>query len=183
MRTRALAWPVVFSLLLLLFSSCVALTPAAVENSSRQPGLHRATVGDMQLDWRVDDGATLYIRLSAPTTGWIGIGFEPMAALKDADIITGFVSNGTVSIVDGFGTYAFWHEPDVDLGGSNDVIDATGGEDRGWTTLSFRIPLDSGDSMDHVLVPEEMTTIVLAYGPRDTHLGLYTRFYKTQLPL
>jgi hypothetical protein len=121
------------------------------------------TVEDVDLSWEIGEGS-IAVMVTAPTDGWVAVGFEPTMAMKDADIIIGHVSGGEAFISDDWGDAPTSHKPDVDLGGTSDVTDVSGSETDGSTTLSFTIPLDSGDSHDRVLTPGATVKILLAYG-------------------
>ncbi len=123
--------------------------------------------GDISVDCSIE-GDRLMITLSAPTAGWIAIGFQPTSMMKDANIIIGAVEDGKLIVEDHFGNSAFAHRPDTELGGSRDVEAGSGSEEGGETTFTFAIPLDSGDSYDNVLRSGETIKIILAYGKSDS---------------
>ena len=50
------------------------------------------TVEGIELQWRTDD-EYLYINVSAPTTGWVAVGFDPTNQMANANIIIGYVDN------------------------------------------------------------------------------------------
>jgi hypothetical protein len=87
--------------------------------------------------------------------------------MQDANIIIGYVTNGSLNITDQYGTATTDHQLDTEIGGSNDIADASGSESNGRTELRFRIPLDSGDDADKPLTPGETYTVLLAHGPED----------------
>lgn len=120
-------------------------------------------VEDVHLAWELG-GGSLSVTVTAPTDGWVAVGFEPSMAMKDANILIGYVSGGEVQLRDDWGDGPTSHKPDADLGGTSDVTDVSGSESDGATTLSFTIPLDSGDAFDRVLAPGTTVKILLAYG-------------------
>lgn len=111
------------------------------------------------------DGARLHVTLVAPTTGWVAVGFDPSRGMAGADILIGYVDGDTVLVRDDYGVSPFSHAPDERRRGTSDIADAAGHERDGRTTLSFSIPLDSGDAMDNPLVPGREYPILVAYGP------------------
>lgn len=121
------------------------------------------TVDDFTMSWSIDEGR-MEITMEAPTTGWVSVGFEPSAAMKDANIIIGYVENGEVFLRDDWGDGHTSHRPDTELGGTSDVTTVSGHETDGVTSITFRIPLDSGDPYDTVLTEGATTRIILAYG-------------------
>lgn len=48
---------------------------------------------DMKVFWTVD-GDNIHVKLSAPTEGWVAIGFDPEDAMKGGDIAIGAVKGG-----------------------------------------------------------------------------------------
>lgn len=118
--------------------------------------------------WKVD-GDRLAVKLSAQTTSWVGIGFNPTKMMKDANFILGYVKDGKVELSDDFGNSDMSHSPDSQLGGSEDVTLVGGTEEGGVTTIEFTVPLQSPDKNDNAIVVDGDTTILLAYGGgRDT---------------
>ncbi|MBD3370897.1 hypothetical protein GF402_11130 [Candidatus Fermentibacteria bacterium] len=109
-------------------------------------------------------GDSLRVTMAAPTTGWVAIGFDPTAAMKDADLMIGYFSGGEVFLRDDYGTGHTSHRADTELGGTSDLIDVTGSEEDGRTTISFTKLLSSGDEYDTELVPGSLHEVLLAYG-------------------
>lgn len=110
----------------------------------------------------------LEVTVTAPTDGWVAVGFKPGTGMKDADIIIGYVEkNGTVVVDDHFGNGVIAHRADVDLGGEDSIITRDGTEENGTTELMFTIPLERSDEYDVRLEKGETLTVMLAYGNRD----------------
>ena len=135
------------------------VTPQAGEN-----GFTRVAAQDVELEWKVDGEKIVFV-MSAPTTGWVAVGFDPDRAMKGADMIFGFVEGGEAEISDHYGDGLFSHKADTALGGSKDVRLIEGSEENGRTTLRFSVPIDSGDQFDRSLTPGEIHTVLFAYGP------------------
>lgn len=126
------------------------------------------TVGEFTFMWRIDTLQMLHVKLSAPTTGWVAVGFAPSKMMADANFIIGYIDKeGKVYTSDEFGTAPTEHKPDTELGGSDDVAEKSGMEKDGTTMIHFAIPLDSGDKYDQVLKPGGTCKIILAYGAKD----------------
>lgn len=120
----------------------VLLYTAAAANLSAQTTEDKlvyseASAASVIFDWAVQ-GDTLFIKLSAPTTGWIAVGFEPARMMKDADIIIGAVSEGEVLIEDHFGLKPTSHIRDEEIGGTNDVTILGGSEKTGLQRSCFQ---------------------------------------------
>ena len=121
--------------------------------------------GTVNFAWAVD-GENLHVKISAETTGWVAVGFNPEAAMKGANFILGAVNDqGQVLITDHYGTGYTKHEEDTAIGGTSDVSQVYGSEKDGITEIGFTIPLDSGDMMDKPIDPDKLTTVLLAHSP------------------
>lgn len=151
----------VFMAALLLLGSC-----GDTAGPSGTEGWNDYTVEDVVFQWRVEnEGATLHVKLSAPTTGWVAVGFDPSMMMEDANLVIGYVEAGTGYIRDDFGTGVTTHEADTALGGTINVTLIDSEESGNQTRIDFSIPMNSGDQYDAVLTQGETFTILLAYGP------------------
>jgi hypothetical protein len=129
-----------------------------------EEGWQQITEQGITLEWRAQ-GDSLEVVLSAPTTGWVGVGFDPDQQMSGANFLLGYVSGGSAQVRDDWGTGSFSHASDLSLGGTSDVTLDGGTEDSGETTLQITIPLDSGDDYDRALAQGQTYTVILAYGP------------------
>lgn len=128
-----------------------------------EEGWQEITSQGITFQWRVM-GDSLEMVLSAPTTGWVGVGFDPTQQMEDANFLLGYYADGSVEARDDWGTGAFSHASDLSLGGTDDISVDGGDEAGGETTVEMTIPMDSGDSYDKSLVQGESYTIILAHG-------------------
>ncbi len=124
---------------------------------------HEANVDGIVFAWKVADD-NLNVKLSAKTTGWVGIGFNPTNQMQGADYILGYVKKNKVSLRDDYGDSERNHKSDEKLGGTSNVTLVGGEEKGGMTTVEFSIPLNSGDKYDSVIDPTGDTVVLLAYG-------------------
>jgi len=123
----------------------------------------KTVTGPVNFAWALD-GENLHVKISAETTGWVAVGFNPEAAMKGANFILGAVNaQGQVLITDHFGTGYTKHEEDTAIGGTSDISKVYGSEKERVTEIGFTIPLDSGDMMDKPIDPEKPTTVLLAH--------------------
>jgi hypothetical protein len=139
---------------------------------------HSLTVDQMTFAWSVV-GENLAVKLSAPTTGWVAVGFNPTDMMKDANIIIGYVKDGKVEVSDDFGTQPTQHAADSKREGADNVTLIGGSETGTTTTLEFSIPLKSGDPNDGVIDPKADTKVMLAYGPDRDSTKLKHQFTRT----
>lgn len=134
--------------------------PAAVSTPAASESILE---NGFQLSW-TPEGDSVLVTMSAPTTGWLAAGFHSEGAMSNAQIAIGWVDGEEVRLRDDFGTGFTTHSADTTLGGTDDLMVISGVEENGRTTISFRMPLDSGDGSDRALVPGEPCRAVLAYG-------------------
>ena len=128
--------------------------------------LGEMSYGNYEIRWLSDD-QYIYIGIRAKTTGWVAIGFDPTSGMKDADMVFGFLQGGEIVISDQFSTGTFGpHSPDTELGGTDDILEAGGKEEGGFTIIEFKRALDTGDQYDKALA-EGVIKIIWAYGPDD----------------
>jgi len=115
--------------------------------------------------WRIN-GEMLDIKLSAPTNGWISVGFDPKFKMKEADFIIGLVKDGKTTVIDSYGTGPTSHKPDINIGGKDNITNIEGKENKELTELSFSIPLNSKDRFDKKL-KKGNHILLLAYSSLD----------------
>ena len=137
---------------------------AAMPATQMMDGYSSAEAAGVTVQWKVE-GSSISVQMSAPTTGWIAVGFDPSRQMADANIIIGYVEGGEVFLSDDYGVGNVRHAPDVENGGTYDLTDVEGEEADGMTVLRFTMPLDSGDATDKPLVAGSTYKIIAAHGP------------------
>ncbi len=114
--------------------------------------------------WWTSDDTNIYIGMKARTQGWVAAGFDPESMMKDADIVIGYVKDGKLAISDQYSTGQFGpHKPDVEQGGTDDILASGGQSEGGFTTIEFKRKLDTGDRFDKAL-GKGTHKIIWAYG-------------------
>lgn len=110
---------------------------------------------------------TLYMAISAKTEGYVAIGFDQEYAMRNADILIGYVVGKNVVLEDHFSENGTGpHLLDTTTGGSNDILSYGGHEENGITTIEFSRKLNTGNHRDKVLKPGE-NKIIWAIGDKD----------------
>ncbi|MCJ7443963.1 MAG: DUF2202 domain-containing protein [Methanotrichaceae archaeon] len=118
--------------------------------------------GDLEISWKNDD-QYLYMALNGSTNGWISVGFEPSEWMKDADIIIGSIEEEKPVVLDEYSTGNYGpHEKDVDLGGTDDILEFGGKEENGFTTVEFKRKLNTGDRFDKIFEPGQEISMIWA---------------------
>ncbi|HKL58715.1 MAG TPA: DOMON domain-containing protein [Sphaerochaeta sp.] len=145
-------WYVFFVLIFL----CLLTSPLFAQNTEE-------FAKDWSFSW-VFKAESIEFTMSAPTTGWISLGFNPTKRMKDADYILAYVKDGKVYISDEYGTGNTSHSSDVSLGGQESAKATSFKEEAKKTTITFSLPLNSGDRYDTVFVEGETCKVLGAYG-------------------
>jgi len=123
--------------------------------------------GVFEVCWK-NDAETLYMAIKGETEGWVGVGFEPEVWMKDADMIIGWVDEGNVSAIDAYSTGNYGpHPPDIDLGGTDDLLEFGGSEKDGFTVIEFKRRMDTGDEFDKPFEPGETVDMIWGISDRD----------------
>lgn len=152
-------------LFLLIFSTGTVFAGGGKEEAEPVVEANRVVLEEnWEFSWNFNN-ETVEFSVTAPTTGWVSIGFNPSSGMADASYVIGYVEAGEVFIREDYGTGRTSHASDISLGGSEDVQVVSGAEIDGITTLVFSIPRDSGDTYDTILNPGETYTVLMAYGP------------------
>jgi hypothetical protein len=126
------------------------------------PSKHGYLGGTLEISWK-NDQEYIYIGLNGSSLGWLAIGFEPSAWMKDADIILGQVRNGKATVLDEYSLGNFGpHIEDRLRGGTDDVIESGGRQKDGCTVLEFKRKLNTGDKFDKVLKVGQNVSIIWA---------------------
>lgn len=126
----------------------------------------KVTISKMTFNWKVD-GTHLKVKLAAPTTGWVGIGFNPSEGMKDAHFVMGYVKDGNTNVTDQHGVSKIAHKENTFLGGTSTVAKATGVEKNNTTELAFSVPLKSNEKLDGQIDTKGDIVVLLAYGKAD----------------
>ena len=97
-------------------------------------------------EWGLTGDGQLAMRLSAETTGWVGIGFSQNRLMPSSDIVLGAATaDGSIAFIED--RFAFARaEPRVDIQQDIEMLSAT--HDSGLTTIEFLRPLSTGDVRD-----------------------------------
>ncbi|MDD1759049.1 MAG: PQQ-binding-like beta-propeller repeat protein [Methanothrix sp.] len=123
--------------------------------------------GKYVVHWR-NTAEDLYMALAGKTEGFVAIGFEPSQAMKDADMVMGWVSGGKATVLDLFSTGTYGpHPPDLDLGGVNDILEFGGSESDSWTVIEFKRKMDTGDRFDKSFKPGQTINIIWSMSSSD----------------
>jgi hypothetical protein len=122
------------------------------------------------------------ITVSAKTTGWVAVGFDPVAMMQGADIKIGYVKDGKAYGRDDTGASPISHKSDESMGGTSDFVSVTGTEKDGVTTMVFTVPRLSKDKLDKPLTAGKHS-VILAYGSADDFTTKHVAKGKAEITL
>ena len=110
---------------------------------------------------------SIEITISAPTQGWVGVGFNSENNIVGSDLLLFHVIDGEAASMDmyvkGFGNPKL----DRSLGGEDSIHILSSKETRKETTIVFRIAFRSGDPFDYTHELNEDFWLILAYSTHD----------------
>ncbi len=159
-------------LLSLIFTFFLTIPIFAEEGKYIADGFKEVEVKGIIFQWKISE-KNIDIVLSAPTEGWVAVGFNPSKMMKDADFLIGYIKNGEVFLRDDFGSGNTQHRADTDFGGTDNITIKGGSETDTATTLRFSIPLDSGDPKDRKLIQGREYKLIFAYGRDDSFISYH----------
>jgi hypothetical protein len=166
--------------LLLLFSilfipeNALAVTIDGVITEGEYPIKGTFNEGKLEIYFKVE-GDKAFFGLQGETTGWLGIGFGNTVAMRNADILIGFVKDGNAFVRDEFSREVFGpHQPDQVFGGTSDILLFSGREENGKTVIEFERLLQTGDKFDNPIPPEGEFKIIWAMGESDDLEGKHS---------
>ena len=139
-----------------------------------EKGFSEAVAGDVTFQWKTGEDE-LEIYLSAPTEGWVAVGFNPTNMMQNANFIIGYVNDSGVKLRDDYGSWATSHAEDEKNGGTSDFTILGGEEKDGTTVLHFSIPFATGEEFEEEIKPGEENKVILAYGTKDDFTSMHRK--------
>lgn len=109
----------------------------------------------------------LRISITAPSTGWVAVGFTRGSEIVDTNLIQGHVSGGGVFIQDQYVTDLGKHPPVEELAVESRIFNVSGKEEDGQTTLQFNIFKAKVDNLHYDLSEGNKINVWLAYSVSD----------------
>jgi DOMON domain len=135
-------------------------------NSQLGKSFKSTTVNGMTFQWTFDKD-NLRCKATAPTTGWVAIGFNTQDELSGTNLIMGAVEQDFVTIDDRFIVGPGNHKSIAELGGSEALTLRAGNELSNNTTISFSIPLSVNDKFHHDLHEGREYYVLMAFSRED----------------
>ncbi len=135
------------------------------------------TIDGMTVRWSLQAGSMIECTVTAPTTGWIALGFNTRDDIVGTNLIMASVEQGKVRIEDQYVVRAGEHVPVATLGGTSAISNVSGTEQHGITTVSFRIQQHPEDRFHHHLTEAASVFLICAYSMEDD-FAHHSRFRK-----
>lgn len=127
---------------------------------------HEVLVGELLLRYEVIEDS-VFCFMTAPTRGWIMMGFNHKNSLSGADFKFFSVENGQAIYSDQKNIGGRKYLPDQKLNGSNNITLHSAIEKKNRTSISFSIPLKSNDPNDYQHDTKTTFWLILAYSAED----------------
>lgn len=109
----------------------------------------------------------LEFEVTAPTSGWVSIGFNDRDASVFSNVIIGGVGDGKPKVEEHYMVRSALDKTIENAGGKKIISDATVTEETGTTTLRFRIPKVADDIFHYDLIPGQKIWMTCAYSEND----------------
>lgn len=123
-------------------------------------------LGGMTFAYELEDDL-IHIELTAPTQGWVGVGFNHENSIVGSDLLLFRVKNGKSEGLDmkvkGIGDPV----EDKNLGDQVSFLDLAGAETNSKTTVRFSRSLVTGERSDFALQEGASFWLILAYSMHD----------------
>jgi DOMON domain len=120
----------------------------------------------MTVAWKVRQDH-LVIRMEAPTTGWVAIGFNTRSDLAGTNLIMAAVAAGQTTLSDRYIVAAGDHRSVESLGGTPSTTLLSATETGGRTVVEFALPFRAADHY-HIDLKEGLTvSLLMAFSQED----------------
>ena len=134
--------------------------------SCNVPAQNSIEIGAMEMDWQWEEDS-IWVQLTAPTDGWLAIGFNSKNDIVGADLLMFSVQNKQLITSDQYVTGAGVHPEDQALGGQNNIRLISGNEQGNKTLVRFKIPTKGDSKLDFAHTPDAPFWLILAYSLED----------------
>jgi hypothetical protein len=122
--------------------------------------------GGMELSYSCDT-AYLHLNLSAPTRGWLAIGFNDRPGIEGTYLLMARVQDGRAEVVAHYTIRPGNYQSLVSLGETEQCTLVSGSEVGNRSLVSFSLPLNRVGKYQKALVPGNPYHLILAYSRDD----------------
>ena len=120
----------------------------------------------MTVSWTYSHDS-IHFKMTAPTTGWVTIGFNNSTSVKGNYLMMGRVVDGKAELIEHYTISAGNYRPITELGAKKTVGHVAGIETDQYTEVSFSLPLKIQNRFQKALHPNTSITLLLAYSRAD----------------
>ncbi len=120
----------------------------------------------MEVSW-VFGGDQVHFQISAPTTGWVAIGFNETDQLKNTYLIMGSVADETVTVLEHFVVGSEDYRSVETFGAPKLIHGTEGKEDTKGTVIKFSLPVKAIDSYRKELNKGNTYFLLMAFSLAD----------------
>ncbi len=146
--------------------SLLLLTALFSTNLNAQNTDKQVTKHGMSVSWALESGA-LIIEMSAPTTGWVTVGFNDNSGTNKAYLLMGNVVNGKLSVEEHYTLNPGNYKSFKSLSTKANVSLISGEETDGTTTLKYSISFDPKHKYQKQLKAGDSLYLLMAYSRAD----------------
>lgn len=146
---------IISAIVILLFSKCYSQTK-----------MKTITKNGMTINWEFKDNR-IYFEMSAPTDGWVAIGFNNSENTTGNYLIMGKVENGKETVEEHYtispGNYQSFNKLKI----NTSVENIEGSETAKKTTIKFSLPIISSNKYAKDLKEKSDYILLIAYSQED----------------
>ncbi len=146
--------------LLLLFVAC--FRPAADEELL----MKSVQKNGVTVTWE-HQNSRIFFEMTAPTDGWVAIGFNTSQDITGNYLLMGQVVDGKPKVTEHYTLSPGYYEPFSAMKVAESVTDVEGTEVKGKTTLKFSVPVVPANSYAKRLDEGTSYVLLLAYSQED----------------
>ena len=128
--------------------------------------MNSVTKNDMTVNWQYQNDR-IHFEMSAPTDGWVTIGFNTGSGMIGAYLLMGHIVNGHTNIVEHFTSSPGNYQPISNYGVPSAVQNISGREAPKRTTLKFSLPIQATSQYQKDLTENMEYTMILAFSRED----------------
>ena len=147
-------------LLLFILTSCQAQAPL------HQNTIQNISKNGMSISWHHQNDR-IYIEMSAPTDGWVAIGFNTHAGTTGTYLLMGHIINGKANVVEYYTTSPGDYNPITTHGAQAKIQDIEGVEKGKSSTLKFSLPILATSKYQRNLTEGTAYIMLIAYSRED----------------
>ncbi len=153
---------IIFQLTILI--TCIGHWPTS--GQGQQKNIQTISINSMTMRWRYDN-ERIFFEMSAPTDGWVTIGFNTKKDIAGTYLLMGNIVNEQPKVVEHFTISAGNYKPIETFGIGSQVQDVDGIEKNGKTTLKFSLPIRAVSKYQKNLNRDLKYTLIMAYSRED----------------